>query len=128
MEPEVEPRGFPGGIRQPFSSGLWDEEGPITPTASVYWTRFSREMPGRRNRRRSSDSALDSVKWHGRGDETIMLREWMIGHKRMMYVIFLALAALNGWASYKMFQDYPLFAIPNAAMAVLLALFVISTW
>jgi hypothetical protein len=34
----------------------------------------------------------------------------------------------NGWASYKMFQHYPLFAIPNAAMAALLALFVISTW
>ncbi len=57
-----------------------------------------------------------------------MLRDWMTEHRRTMYVVFLGLAALNGWASYKMLQPYPLFAIPNAVMAALLVLFVISTW
>lgn len=57
-----------------------------------------------------------------------MLRDWMLNHRRIIYMIFLALAALNGWASYQMFTTYPLFAIPNAAMAALLVLFVIVTW
>jgi hypothetical protein len=35
-------------------------------------------------------------------------------------VIFLALAAPNGWALYKMLQACPMFAIPNAAMAAFL--------
>jgi len=52
----------------------------------------------------------------------------MLNHRRIIYMIFLALAALNGWASYQMFTTYPLFAIPNAAMAALLVLFVIVTW
>ncbi len=62
------------------------------------------------------------------GGETIMLRDWMVKHHRTMYLIFLGLAALNGWASYKMLQLYPLFAIPNAVMAALLVLFVVTTW
>lgn len=45
-----------------------------------------------------------------------------------MYVIFLALAGLNGWVSYRMFDPYPLRALANAALAGLLAMFVISTW
>jgi len=59
-----------------------------------------------------------------------MLRDWMLNQqgRRIMYMIFLALAALNGWASYQMFTVCPLFAIPNAAMAALLVLFVIVTW
>jgi len=54
--------------------------------------------------------------------------EWMSDHRRAVYVIFLALAGLNGWASWKMFCSYPLFAIPNAVMAAILVLWVISTW
>jgi len=54
--------------------------------------------------------------------------EWMADHRRILYAIFLALAALNGWASYTMFRSHPWFAVPNAMMAALLAIFVVSTW
>jgi hypothetical protein len=37
---------------------------------------------------------------------------WMAGHRRIIYVTLLALAGLNGWASWKTFCAYPLFAIP----------------
>ena len=53
---------------------------------------------------------------------------WMTSHRRTVYVIFLALAGLNGWLSYQMFAPHPLLALANAAMALLLAIFVISTW
>ncbi len=62
------------------------------------------------------------------GDETIMLRRWMMEHRRSVYVIFLALAALNGWAAFSMRWPHPLMALANGAMAALLVLFVISTW
>jgi len=54
--------------------------------------------------------------------------EWMADHRRVMYVIFLALAALNVWASWHWLLTEPWFAIPNFVMAALLVLFVLSTW
>ncbi len=87
-----------------------------------------RPAPDMREVRAHRDCSPAGTKPKEGGDETIMLRRWMIEHRRSVYVIFLVLAALNGWASYKMFQAWPLFAIPNAVMAALLALFVISTW
>ncbi len=54
--------------------------------------------------------------------------EWMTSHRRIMYAIFLALAGLNGWLSYLLFDAHPILASANAVMAALLAVFVVCTW
>jgi len=74
-------------------------------------------------RRTEEGEAMEPAAKEPRG-----LGAWMAEHKRIMYLIFLALAALNGWISYRIFDPHPLLALANAAMAAFLVLWVIFTW
>jgi hypothetical protein len=62
------------------------------------------------------------------GKEHKRWAECIVERRRIVYVIFLALAGLNGWFSYQMFHPHPLMDALNGAMAALLACWVIATW
>lgn len=57
-----------------------------------------------------------------------MFKKWIDEHFKLFGVLLLVLAALNGWAAYRIFANYPVMALVNGLMAVVIALGVILLW
>ncbi|TAM79621.1 MAG: hypothetical protein EPN47_17620 [Acidobacteria bacterium] len=51
-----------------------------------------------------------------------MFKEWIEKHFKLFGILLLILAALNGWIAYEIFLDYPIMALANGAMAVVIVL------
>jgi hypothetical protein len=45
-----------------------------------------------------------------------------------MRVLLLAMAALNGWVAYRIFNEYPIMSLLNSLMAIAITLGVILLW
>jgi hypothetical protein len=57
-----------------------------------------------------------------------MLKKWLEEHLKLVGVLLLGLATLNGWVAYAIFPEHPIMASANAAMAVVIALGVALSW
>ena len=57
-----------------------------------------------------------------------MLKRWLEEHLKLFGVLLLVLAVLNGWVAYSVFFEYPLMALANGVMAVLIVPGVILLW
>ena len=57
-----------------------------------------------------------------------MFKKWIDEHFKLFVVLLLVLAALNGWVAYRIFANYPVMALVNGLMAVVIALGVILLW
>jgi hypothetical protein len=54
-----------------------------------------------------------------------MLQKWFEKHFRLARVLLLALAAVNTWVASEIFVGYPIMALANSAMAIVIVVGVI---
>jgi hypothetical protein len=57
-----------------------------------------------------------------------MSRKWFEEHFKLMRVLLLVMAVLNGWVAYRSFNEYPIMALLNGLMASAITLGVILLW
>ncbi len=57
-----------------------------------------------------------------------MFKKWIEEHFQLFGVLLLILAALNTWVASQIFLDYPLMALANGAMAIVIVIGVIRLW
>ena len=57
-----------------------------------------------------------------------MFKEWIDKHFKLYGILLLVLAALNGWVACEIVSDYPIMALANGAMAVVIVFGVILSW
>lgn len=57
-----------------------------------------------------------------------MFREWFEEHFKLMRILLLVMAALNGWVAYRIFNEYPIMSLLNSLMAIAITLGVILLW
>lgn len=57
-----------------------------------------------------------------------MPKRWIEKHLKLFGVLLLIMAGLNTWVASEIFLDYPILALANGAMAILIAVGVIALW
>ena len=57
-----------------------------------------------------------------------MLKGWIEKHLKLFGVLLLVLAAVNTWIASEIFLDYPILALANGAMAIVIVVGVILLW
>ncbi len=57
-----------------------------------------------------------------------MFKKWVESHFKLFGVLLLILAAANTWVASEIFPDYPLMALANGAMAIVIVVGVILLW
>jgi hypothetical protein len=57
-----------------------------------------------------------------------MFRKWFEEHFKLMRILLLVMAALNGWVAYGIFNEYPIMALLNGLMAIAITIGVIMLW
>jgi hypothetical protein len=57
-----------------------------------------------------------------------MFRKWFEEHFKLMRILLLVMAALNGWVAYRIFNEYPIVALLNGLMAIAITLGVMLLW
>ncbi len=57
-----------------------------------------------------------------------MLKEWFEDHYKLLKVVLVVLAALNGWIAYAIFPEHPIMASANASMAVVIIAGISFSW
>jgi hypothetical protein len=60
--------------------------------------------------------------------ENNMLSDWVANHPRIVGVLLLYLAGMNGWIGYTSLVRHPILALLNAGTAAVLTIGVIFTW
>lgn len=62
------------------------------------------------------------------GEWISMLQKWFEKHFNLMRVLLLVLAAVNTWVASEIFLDYPIMALANGAIAIVIVVGVILLW
>jgi hypothetical protein len=57
-----------------------------------------------------------------------VFKKWFEKHFKLCGVLLLVLAAVNTWVASEIFPDYPIMALANSAMAVVIVAGVILFW
>ena len=57
-----------------------------------------------------------------------MRKCWLEDHYKAVSFLLLILAAANTWVASEIFLDYPLMALANGAMAIVIVVGVILSW
>ena len=57
-----------------------------------------------------------------------MFKKWIEEHFKLFGVLLLILAVLNTWVACEIFLAYPIMALANAAMAIVIVVGVILLW
>jgi hypothetical protein len=57
-----------------------------------------------------------------------MSRNWFERHFKLVQVLLLVTAGLNGWVAYRIFNEYPIMSLLNGLMAIAITLRVILLW
>jgi uncharacterized membrane protein (DUF441 family) len=57
-----------------------------------------------------------------------LLKKWIEEHFKLFGVLLLILAVLNTWVASEIFLDYPIMALANGAMAIVIVVGVILSW
>ena len=60
--------------------------------------------------------------------ENNVLSDWVADHPRIVGVILLYLAGMNGWIGYTSLVRHPILALLNAGAAAVLTIGVLFTW
>lgn len=57
-----------------------------------------------------------------------MFKKWIEKHFKLFGVLLLVMAALNTWAASEIFLDYPIMALANGALAIVIVVGVLLLW
>ena len=57
-----------------------------------------------------------------------MFKQWIEKHLKLSRVFLLVLATLNTWIASAIFLDYPILALANGAMAIVIVVGVLLLW
>jgi hypothetical protein len=58
----------------------------------------------------------------------LVFKKWIDKHFKLFGVLLLVLAAVNTWVASEIFLDYPITALANGAMAIVIVVGVLSLW
>ena len=58
----------------------------------------------------------------------LVFKNWIEKHIKLFRVLLLILAAVNTWVASEIFPDYPVMALANGAMAIVIVVGVILLW
>jgi len=56
------------------------------------------------------------------------MNKWFEEHHKLLRVVLLVLAALNGWTAYAIFSVHPILALANGALAAVIVRVVVLSW